>query len=230
MDRKYIDDHHIAARYLADQLSDSEREAFEAYYVEHPEMMQELEAAARVKVGLMGLRRAGQLEPLLQAPARIGQARRFAAAAAVVAVAIGVTVFFMRGPSTATMLAASPAAFVDGNGAPVPIARTLTLMNARGAGPDAEMTMAESAGTIELRIRTEFDAVPPVYQVAFSSIGADGRTTTLARIDGLAATEDGYVRVYLGGPRKAGSYEVMLSGDAGTSAAGQATAFVLEIR
>ena len=47
MDRKFIDDHHIVARYLADQLPDTLREEFEAYYLEHPEVVQELEATAR---------------------------------------------------------------------------------------------------------------------------------------------------------------------------------------
>ena len=66
MDRKYIDDQHIVARYLADQLPAAQREEFESYYLQHPEMVEELEAAARFKVGLMLLRDAGQLDEVLK--------------------------------------------------------------------------------------------------------------------------------------------------------------------
>ena len=97
MDRKYIDENHIAARYLADQLSDSEREAFESYYVEHPEVMQELEVAARFKVGLMKMREAGELGQLMKRPAPFPRTLQFAAAAAVIVAAIGISIFYLRG-------------------------------------------------------------------------------------------------------------------------------------
>ena len=61
MDRKHIDDQHIVARYLADQLSDSEREAFEAFCAKNPEMFRELEATARFKGGLARLAESGEL-------------------------------------------------------------------------------------------------------------------------------------------------------------------------
>ena len=50
----------------ANRLTDEEREAFETYSLEHPGVVQELEAAARFKVGLMKLRETGQLTQLLQ--------------------------------------------------------------------------------------------------------------------------------------------------------------------
>ena len=66
MDRQYIDDHHIVARYLADRLPEPEREAFETYYLEHPEIVREIEAAARFKSGLAQLRDSGELAVLLK--------------------------------------------------------------------------------------------------------------------------------------------------------------------
>ncbi len=56
MDRKQIEDEHIVARYLADQLSPAEAEAFEAYYTQHPSMVREIEYALRLKEGLATLR------------------------------------------------------------------------------------------------------------------------------------------------------------------------------
>ena len=64
------------------ELTDDEREAFEAYYLEHPDVVPELEAAARFKVGLMKLRDTGELSKLLQREQR-RQWPYFAAAAAV---------------------------------------------------------------------------------------------------------------------------------------------------
>src|ERR1043165_5298786 len=99
MDRRYIDDHHVVARYLADRLTDEEREAFEAYFPEHPDVVQELEAAARFKVGLMQLRDTGELTQLLQPAPRRQTWQYLAAAAAVAALVIG-AFFFVRAPDT----------------------------------------------------------------------------------------------------------------------------------
>ena len=49
---RFKDDPTMASRYLADQLSDSEREAFEASLLRNPDVARELEATARMKVGL----------------------------------------------------------------------------------------------------------------------------------------------------------------------------------
>ena len=112
MDRKYIDDHHIAARYLADQLSDADREAFETYYVEHPDVLRDLEAAARMKVGLAQLREAGELDALMIARTWRPN-RRFLAAAAVAAAPKPrkdrrLTFFLDRGSRTCSIIANVP--------------------------------------------------------------------------------------------------------------------------
>lgn len=65
LDRKYIDDHDVIERYLADQLSEPEREGFEAYFMEHPEVVHELNRTARFKSALLDLHDAGRLQPLL---------------------------------------------------------------------------------------------------------------------------------------------------------------------
>lgn len=45
MNRQYIEDNHIVDRYLFGQLSEAELCEFEAYYFEHPEMLEELTIA-----------------------------------------------------------------------------------------------------------------------------------------------------------------------------------------
>jgi ferric-dicitrate binding protein FerR (iron transport regulator) len=70
-DQKYLDDHDIIERYLADQLPEAEREGFEAYFLQHPEVVQQMDRTAKLKSALMDLHAAGRLQPLLASqPAR----------------------------------------------------------------------------------------------------------------------------------------------------------------
>lgn len=231
MDRKYIDDHHVVARYLADQLPDREREAFESCYLEDPDVVRELEAAARFKVGLMQLRDAGELEGLMQQRSPLTRALRFAAAAAVIVAAIGIAFVSMRSPSAPSMLAASSAAFVDRRGELLPVGSTHTILHARGSYYDAEIDLPAPPATTELRLFPEVEADPPRYRIALSSISGDGKPKPVGEIGALAATVDGSVRVFLNGERmESGTYQLVLSGDSSTSAAGEASTFLIRIR
>src|SRR5215813_9902512 len=103
MDRKQIESEHIVARYLADQLSPDEAEAFEAYYTQHPSMVREIEYALRLKEGLATLRDRQQLDALMKA--RRGRwALPLSIAAAVAGAALGMWTWY-SGP-TATPVAA----------------------------------------------------------------------------------------------------------------------------
>ncbi|MGH8176850.1 MAG: hypothetical protein ACREV5_11370 [Steroidobacter sp.] len=230
MDRKYIDDNHIVARYLADNLPDNEREAFEAYYLEHPEIVQEMEAAARFKVGLMQLRDAGELDALMK-PQPWYREQRSLAAAAVAVVAVGLSFFLLRSPSMQPMLVASPRALINRLGDPLPIASTHAILRTRGISYDAEIDLPQSAQTIELRVLPEYEAQPPRYRIVLSSIADDDSLQQLAEVDGLAPDEDGFVPVFLNGAKvERGRYQVMLSGDEGTSAVQDASVFLIRIR
>ena len=74
-----------------DDAADAEREAFEAYSLAHPEILSELEAAARFKVGLAQLGASGRLaylEKPVPAPSR-GRWLRLAAVFAAIALFYG---------------------------------------------------------------------------------------------------------------------------------------------
>src|SRR5437868_10856891 len=141
MDRKYIDDHHVVARYLADQLPDAEREAFEAYYIEHPQMLQEMETAARLKVGLRQLQERGELHEIIHKKPNYARQRLFAAAAGVAIAVIGVLLWTNAGPARAPVLVASSAELVSRLGRTLPIASTHTILRTRRAGYDAEIAL-----------------------------------------------------------------------------------------
>jgi hypothetical protein len=52
MDRNYIELHDVVARYVKNDLSDPEREAFEDYYFEHPEMLEEIEVERLLRASM----------------------------------------------------------------------------------------------------------------------------------------------------------------------------------
>ena len=209
MDRQYIDDHHIVARYLADQLPEPERDAFEAYYLEHPEMLREIEAAARFKSGLAQLRDSGDLEALLKPTPWYARWRYLTMAAAAILV-IGVA-FYIRTP-TPPLMAANLAAL----GGSSTVASSHAVLRRRGSSFDAEITLPETGETIELRVLPEFAGSDSRYRISLARINADDEKESVAAIDQLSAGDDGMVTIYLNTPRIApGDYEVTIADDTG---------------
>ncbi|GFE89281.1 hypothetical protein [Steroidobacter agaridevorans] len=207
MDRQYIDDHHIVARYLADQLPDPEREAFETYYLEHPEMLREIETTARFKSGLAQLRASGELDALLKPTPWYARWRYLAIAAAAILV-IGVA-FFIRTP-TPPLMAANLAAL----GGPSTVASSHAVLRRRGSSFDAEITLPETGEAIELRVLPEFAGADSHFRISLARVDADDNKQPVAEIDHLTAGEDGMVTLYLDAPRVApGDYEVTITDD-----------------
>jgi hypothetical protein len=230
MDRRYIDDHHIVARYLANRLTDEEREAFEAYYLEHPEVVQEMEAAARFKVGLMQLRDTGELTQILQR----GQRPRWhyvAAAAAITALAIGTLLLIDRTPATHPVLAAS----IDALHAPRGVAPTVTgqyaILRTRGSAVDAEIALPPAGQALELRMLPEFAARPERYRVELFRMSADDSMQSVAELGGLAPESDNFVSVFVDAASlRAGQYRLTIAGDPDTDARDKESAFILRMR
>lgn len=231
MDRKYIDDRHVVARYLADQLPDDERTAFEAYYLAHPEIVEELEATARLKIGLEQLRRSGELAVLLEPRPWFRQERYQALAACVAIVAIALFLFIGRGPSFQPLLVASATTLTDRFGDPLATVATHKLIRTRGTSYDAEIELPASAQTIALRVEPQVDAQPPRYRITLSSIADDDSLHEVGTISGLQPElPDGYIPVYLNTARLApGRYQLLISGDAGTSAQSDASPFLIRV-
>ena len=132
------DDPALASRYLAGQLSPSELQAYEQHLVDNPDAVAELEATARMKVGLANLRDAGQLEKLLRAP----QPRRLrtpalalAAAAALVFIAVGLWRGIDR-PHDATLVGTA-SELVDRSGRPLASGSSYALLRTRSSAYDA---------------------------------------------------------------------------------------------
>lgn len=221
MDRKYIDDHHIVARYLADQLSESEREAFEAYYLEHPEVVREMEATARFKAALASLADRGELSQLIHARPARRPGRWLAIAAAIAAVAIGVTYVMRTSAPRSNMVAR----FESLN---VPVGMTVRIERTRGVA-DVEFKLPAEGTAVALQIAPDFVANPPIYRVSLTR-ESDKATQPQATLDRVAA-DDGIVTVYLDrSSLEPGMYRLSVEGAADTDAADQRTEFRVQAR
>ena len=203
------DDPGLASRYLAGQLSPAELQAYEQHLLENPDAVRELEATARVKVGLASLRESGQLEKLLRVqPALRSRWPALAAAAAVIVLAIGL----WRGIETPrdTMLVATASELMDRAGRPLTAGSTYALLRTRSSAYDAVIELPPEPRAIELRVRPEVAA--PVHSVALSRIQADGSVTQIGNVSELKAEADGFVPLYVDSSRlEAGPYLLVIT-------------------
>lgn len=230
MDRRYIDDHHVVARYLANQLTDEEREAFEAFYLEHPEVVQEMEAAARFKVGLMKLRETGELTQLVQQERR-PKWQYLAAAAAVATLAIGTFLLIDRTPAAHPVLAASIDTLRGAGNAPLTLTGQYAILRTRGSAVDAEIELPPPGQALELRVLPEFAARPERYRVQLFRMSADDSMQSVAQIGGLAPDLDAFVPIFVDASRlQAGQYRLTIAGDPDTDAHDKESAFILRMR
>ncbi len=211
MDRKYLDDHHIVARYLADKLSDADRTAFEAYREQHPEIVAELEATARFKVGLAALNAKQELAPLLEpsqtrrsVPLRYGAAFAGLAAAGIVIVA-GFNL--LKVP----VVGLTPAAVSGRLSAELPAGGRYDVIRMRGASPfDAQLTLPTQPAAIMLRVLPE-DESAASYRAELREVAASG-AKSIAAVGGLVPGDDHFVVLYVNSSRLVrGDYRLIVT-------------------
>jgi hypothetical protein len=220
------DDPGLASRYLAGQLSPAELQAYEQHLVDNPDAVAELEATARMKVGLAHLRDTGQLEKLMRAqPALRSRWPALAAVAALVMLAVGL----WRGidaPHDATLVATARE-LVDPSGRPLASGSSYALLRTRSSAYDAVIELPPDPRAIELRVRPEAPA--PVYSVALSQIRPDGSVLQIGNVSELQAEADGFVRLYVDSSRLvAGPYLLVIT-QAADRAAASTSAFRVRV-
>jgi hypothetical protein len=231
MDRRYIDEHHVIARYLADRMTDDERSEFETYYVDHPEVVEEMEAAARFKVGLMRLRDTGELASLLRSKPRYLQWQFLAAAAVVIVLVLGWLYEFSRPAHTQSpLIAATLEAMRTAKGSTPSRVGVYAILRTRSGSVDAEIAPSEPGQAVELRVLPEFTAEPARYRVQLSRMDADDSLEFVAGIGGLVPAPDRFVSVFLSGARlKPGQYQLAIRGETNTDAQDKESVFVVRV-
>jgi hypothetical protein len=213
-----------AGRYLADQLDQSERAEFEALILEDPHTVAELEATARLKIGLDRLRRDGELSDLLETNGtpHPGRAPMWALAAGIAAIAIGASLWIPRATlSPSPMLGAAAGVFKDRNGHDLPILATAPLFRTRAERYDAVIELPPTRGTVKLRILPSLPTSSARYVASLARMRDDDSSENVVQIGGLRASqEDGFVDVYADSSLlQPGRYRLTLTAEAAGSAA-----------
>ena len=224
------DDPTLANRYLADQLTEAERQEFEARLVDDPAVLRELEATARFKLGLRKLRKTGRLDELTAGRSwhRPPWLLNVAAAAAILLLGIGL----LRWNTTEAppKIAVEVSSLLDSAGKQLPVSRAYAVMRKRGPAYDAVIELPASQQAIELRVVPDQEATPGPYHVVLRSV-KDGSKFELTRLDQrLMPNSEGYVSFFVDSKLlEPGEYELALLGEG----AGQATAqntFLIQTR
>jgi hypothetical protein len=229
-----IDDPTRAGRYLAGQLSEAESEAYEARFATDPEALAELEATARLKIGLQRLRRNGELSELLAAsgPGAPGRTWVLAMAAGIAAAVIGVSIWFPRtGSISAPLLGSTASVFKDHNGHGLSVSATTPLFRTRAEKFDAVIDLPASRGAIRLRVLPSNPADTARYQASLARMKDDNvpeRSVTLS--DLRPSTDDGFVDVYADSSLLTpGRYQLILTRETGGAGSNDSDTFVIKV-
>jgi hypothetical protein len=227
MDRKQIEEEHIVARYLADQLSPAEAEAFEAYYTQHPSMVREIEYTLRLKEGLATLRDRQQLDGLMKAR-RWRWALPLSIAAAIAGTALGTWTWY--GSSGAPVAAGSIEELFHNGQATLPLGGKYMLVRVRSSqSAPLAIALPQEHSALELQVLPAGGATAAPYRLVLQQQRADGKPKPVAEVAGLVPGPDGLVAAWLDSERiERGQYTVELASEAGDSAA-PAERFVIEL-
>lgn len=204
MDRQYIRDHGVIERYLRGALTADEEQAFEEAYLGDPDLLDEVQAAERLREGIKELGSTGRLEQL-RAPApwrRWLVSPQYAVAASVLlAVSLGFSAMLYRENG---VLRQDDLLQVSAS------MRLVTVETLRGGTPPPQSLSAPPPDELTA---LQLDAVGyDTYRGEFTRVGA--QPETLWRRSDLVARSDGTVLI---GPIPAralrpGNYEARLDG------------------
>jgi len=150
LDRQSLDEQtRLVSRYVAGDLSRSERAEFEAWLVASPELASEVEMERRLRRGIASAARRGWLKrPASRTSSRDLHWRMAIAASLVAAVAIGWVMLPRADHTVASGTRAPPPRH-----APVVASRAVQLVSMRGTGlaPDVEISRADAPGELLLQ-------------------------------------------------------------------------------
>lgn len=205
------DDPTLASRYLDDRLTDAEREAFEARMVEDPEVLRELEATARMKLGMEKLRKQGVLEGVVSGSrTTTSWPLGMAAALAVVMISFGV---WRMSTNQSIVLATSPAAF-HGDATPLQVLGPYAVYRKRSDSYDGDVPLPIAQSALELKLLPAVDlqASAPL-RVSLTKIGEGARTGSEIKLENPQPDADGFITIFVDSSRVSpGLYELRMTG------------------
>jgi len=201
----------LANRYLADDLTETELSAYGEYLARNPQALRELEATARLKVGLQRLRETGELPRLISERSPFHGPLALALAAGIAALVVGLGVWQWHpglNAGRSPMLAASLAALVDPSGHRLPSGGSQAVFRKRGAAFDAVVELPAAPAAINIRVLP--DLAGP-YELSIARLREDDSGVPMASLSKLRLAADGFIDVYVdSGQLSAGRYRLTL--------------------
>jgi hypothetical protein len=216
----------LANRYLADQMSPEEREAFEERMVTDPAVLREVELTARFKEGLSVLRESGELAKVLEPPRSHLPGLAAAAAVAVLAIALGI--WRMGTGGAEPWGAASLQALVAQRQTELPLGQRYTVLRVRSAEQvDTVIELPATRQAIELRVLPDSGDANSRYRVTLSPLDdSRGRSLVLKE---LRPDGEGYLGVFLDSAAlEAGQYRLVADQESTDDVEGRSS-FLIEI-
>jgi hypothetical protein len=226
----------MANRYLAGQLTAAEQAEYEALLLENPEALRELEAVARLKVGMARLQEQGKLAALIDAPAnagRFGLLRHpgLVALAASLMLAVVGALLWQNTQSRAVALVAS-LNNLQSHGVRSLVGQ-YTLVRTRAANAEVQIPTPPARQALELRILPDVPAGSSGYRVELYRALSDGSAEPkpLASSSDAKPGADSFVTLYANSELLGEGAYLLKVTPAGTPAAGaSAESEVFQIR
>jgi hypothetical protein len=208
----------LANRYLAGQLTESERAAFETELESNRVTLRELEATARLKVGLERLRETGELDAMLR-PTSLTRQLIVGLAATVALGVIGLSFllgYVKQSHSSLPLLAALPAALVANQGTALPVAGPVAVFRKRQDSYDAVIELPATPQAIQIRVLPQVAIGADRYRVSLAHLRDDRSLDAPASVAHLRADADGFVTVFADASRLIpGQYRLAVSAEDG---------------
>jgi len=198
MDRQYIRDHSVIERYLSGTLTADEEQAFEEAYLGDSELLNELEAAERLRDGIKRIGPGGLEHSRPRWQQTFGSPRYAMAASVLLAVSLGFSTMMYRDNQR---LRAS------GGSESSRITQIIAVDTVRGTNAMTIPAPAQDEWTV-----LQFDVVAyDTYRGVLTRRDGDRSETLWSRSD-LQPRSDGTILIGPGRPLQPGSYEVQIDG------------------
>ena len=221
----------IASRYLANQLSEGERAEYEALLTRSASALAELEAVARLKVGLVKLSEDGELPALQARAARATWPRLLALAAAIAVVFLGVEWGHRPGMVSAPLLTVSASFLRDQEGHALPLVATTLIFHRRADTADASIDLPDSRGVLEWRWTSSTGAAHDRYDVVLTKADQGNQAEIVGEVAGLQADASGQVKWYVDSAGLVpGLYKLKLSGHGAPGQPIRTESFLIRVR
>lgn len=196
MDAKQIAERQIIVQYLSGRLSEEDAQAFEAYVEAHPEMIREIETIARMKSGLVTLKRRGELAALIS-PAGPAWYRRPVIVAALAASVAAVAFFFARPVNVdGPVVLASTLQQLGGDRARLPAVSSRISLSRTRSIVSQEISPQPSGSAIEVTLHTGLLDATASSAVSLLRVTGDSVDPVAVAKD-LHANTDGDLAVFV---------------------------------